>query len=151
MSMRASASSCSAPEPAKICTSPIEELTSPPSRQRSPTPCWHVTTTDGARLPPAPRIAAALPGLDVLFSGFQPVNGANDIIDTIQRSIADPTVYATAARALLKALESHPRTRLIVIGGAVTPEFKAEIVELCRRRDRSVGQVAKGGLKRSAH
>ena len=24
-----------------------------------------------------------------------------------------------------------------------TPEFKTEIVELCRRRDRSVGQVAK--------
>lgn len=24
-----------------------------------------------------------------------------------------------------------------------TPEFKAEIVELCQRRDRSVGQVAK--------
>lgn len=28
-------------------------------------------------------------------------------------------------------------------GACVTPEFKAEIVELCRRRDRSVGQVAK--------
>ena len=27
-----------------------------------------------------------------------------------------------------------------------TPEFKAEIVELCRRGDRSVGQVAKEAL-----
>jgi transposase len=29
-----------------------------------------------------------------------------------------------------------------------TPEFKAEIVELCRRGDRSVGQVAKGTSNR---
>jgi transposase len=31
-----------------------------------------------------------------------------------------------------------PRTRRLF-----TPEFKAEIVELCRRGDRSIGQVAK--------
>ncbi|MBO0656927.1 NAD(P)H-binding protein [Streptomyces triculaminicus] len=63
-------------------------------------------------------IAAVLPGLDVLISGFQPGNAAKDLADTVRRSIADPTVHSTAARALLKALESHPRTRLIVIGGA---------------------------------
>ncbi|WP_143587768.1 NAD(P)-dependent oxidoreductase, partial [Streptomyces alboverticillatus] len=62
-------------------------------------------------------IAAVLPGLDVLISGFQPGNAAKDLADTVRRSIADPTVHSTAARALLKALESHPRTRLIVIGG----------------------------------
>lgn len=66
----------------------------------------------------ADAIAAVIPGLDVLISGFQPGNATKDIADTVARSIADPTVYATAARALLKALESHPRTRLIVIGGA---------------------------------
>ncbi|WP_369251252.1 hypothetical protein [Streptomyces sp. R41] len=55
---------------------------------------------------------AALPGLDVPMSGFQPGNAAKDIADTVTRSIADPTVYATAARSLLKALEGHPRTRL---------------------------------------
>ncbi|MEV8324370.1 NAD(P)H-binding protein [Kitasatospora sp. NPDC056731] len=71
----------------------------------------------------ADSIAAALPGLDVLISGFQPGNGAKDIADTIQRSIADPTVYATAARALLKALNGQPRTRLIVIGGAGSLEI----------------------------
>jgi putative NADH-flavin reductase len=48
--------------------------------------------------------------------------------DTLRRSITDPTVYATAARALLKALESHPRTRLIVIGGAGSLEIEPGIV-----------------------
>ncbi|MFE9566044.1 NAD(P)-dependent oxidoreductase [Streptomyces sp. NPDC006487] len=71
----------------------------------------------------AEGIAAVIPGLDVLISGFQPGNAARDIADTVARSIADPTVYATAARALLKALESHPRIRLIVIGGAGSLEI----------------------------
>ncbi|MEU0412773.1 NAD(P)H-binding protein [Streptomyces griseorubiginosus] len=69
-------------------------------------------------------IAGVLPGLDVLISGFQPGNAARDFADTVRRSIADPTVYATAARALLKALESRPRTRLIVIGGAGSLEIE---------------------------
>ncbi|WP_433472574.1 NAD(P)-dependent oxidoreductase [Spirillospora sp. CA-142024] len=69
-------------------------------------------------------VAAILPGLDVLISGYQPGNAAKDFDDTVTCSIADPTVYATAARALLKALESHPRTRLIVIGGAGSLELE---------------------------
>lgn len=73
-------------------------------------------------------IAAILPGLDVLISGFQPGNAAKDIADTVRRSIADPTVHSTAARALLKALESHPRTRLIVIGGAGSLETAPGVV-----------------------
>ncbi|MFE0130883.1 NAD(P)-dependent oxidoreductase [Streptomyces sp. NPDC059037] len=73
-------------------------------------------------------VAAALPGLDVLISGFQPGNAAHDITDTVRRSIADPTVYAAAARALLKALERHPRTRLIVIGGAGSLEAEPGVV-----------------------
>ncbi|MFE5585330.1 NAD(P)-dependent oxidoreductase [Kitasatospora sp. NPDC056531] len=76
----------------------------------------------------AKSIEAALPGLDVLISGFQPGNAAKDFNDTVRRSIADPTVYATAARALLKALESHPRTRLIVIGGAGSLEIEPGVV-----------------------
>ncbi|GLX37505.1 hypothetical protein Sros01_35780 [Streptomyces roseochromogenus] len=76
----------------------------------------------------ADGIAAVIPGLDVLISGFQPGNAAKDIADTVARSIADPTVYATAARALLKALESHPRTRLIVIGGAGSLEIEPGVV-----------------------
>ncbi|MEV4163564.1 NAD(P)-dependent oxidoreductase [Nonomuraea dietziae] len=76
----------------------------------------------------AGSIAAVLPGLDVLISGFQPGNAAKDFADTVARSIADPTVYATAARALLKALESHPRTRLIVIGGAGSLEVEPGLV-----------------------
>ncbi|MEU6348462.1 NAD(P)H-binding protein [Streptomyces sp. NPDC047072] len=73
-------------------------------------------------------IAGVLPGLDVLISGFQPGNAARDFADTVRRSIADPTVYATAARALLKALESRPRTRLIVIGGAGSLEIEPGVV-----------------------
>ncbi|MFE7595278.1 NAD(P)-dependent oxidoreductase [Kitasatospora sp. NPDC057512] len=76
----------------------------------------------------AASIAAVLPGLDVLISGFQPGNAAKDFADTVRRSIADPTVYATAARALLTALESHPRTRLIVIGGAGSLEVEPGVV-----------------------
>ncbi|MFE4971551.1 NAD(P)-dependent oxidoreductase [Kitasatospora sp. NPDC056651] len=72
--------------------------------------------------------AAALPGLDVLISGFQPGNAARDFEDAVRRSIADPTVYATAARTLLKALESHPHTRLIVIGGAGSLEIEPGVV-----------------------
>ncbi|MET8701514.1 NAD(P)H-binding protein [Kitasatospora sp. NPDC004723] len=73
-------------------------------------------------------VAAVLPGLDVLISGFQPGNAAKDFADTVRRSIADPTVYATAARSLLKALDSHPRTRLIVIGGAGSLEIEPGVV-----------------------
>ncbi|TDC19960.1 epimerase [Streptomyces sp. 8K308] len=76
----------------------------------------------------ATSIAAVLPGLDVLISGFQPGNAARDFTDTVRRSIADRTVYATAARALLKALESQPRTRLIVIGGAGSLEIAPGVV-----------------------
>jgi len=76
----------------------------------------------------ADAVAAVIPGLDVLISGFQPGNAAEDIADTVARSIADPTVYATAARALLKALESHPRTRLLVIGGAGSLEIEPGVV-----------------------
>lgn len=63
-------------------------------------------------------VAAQLPGLDVLISCYQPGNAAQDFDDTVARSIADPTVYATVARSLLEALHTHPRTRLIVVGGA---------------------------------
>ncbi|MFC0842780.1 NAD(P)-dependent oxidoreductase [Streptomyces noboritoensis] len=73
-------------------------------------------------------IAGVLPGLDVLISAFQPGNAARDFDETVRRSIADPTVYATAARALLKGLESHPRTRLIVIGGAGSLEIAPGVV-----------------------
>ncbi|MBT2443228.1 NAD(P)H-binding protein [Streptomyces sp. ISL-36] len=76
----------------------------------------------------AASIASVLPGLDVVISGFQPGNAATDLADTVRRSIADPTLYATAARALLKALETRPRTRLIVIGGAGSLEVAPGVV-----------------------
>ncbi|MFH8368446.1 NAD(P)-dependent oxidoreductase [Streptomyces sp. NPDC018031] len=76
----------------------------------------------------ADSVAAVLPGLDVLISGFQPGNGARDIADTVTRSIADPTLYATAARALLTALAGHPRIRLIVIGGTGSLEVEPGLV-----------------------
>lgn len=70
----------------------------------------------------------AEPRLDVLISAFQPGNAARDLDDTIRRSIADPTVYARAARALLTALDQHPRTRLIVVGGAGSLEIAPGVV-----------------------
>jgi putative NADH-flavin reductase len=76
----------------------------------------------------AAGIAAVLPGLDVLISGFGPGNAARDPADSVQRAIADPAVYPRAATALLTALDSHPRIRLIVIGGAASLEVKPGLV-----------------------
>jgi putative NADH-flavin reductase len=73
-------------------------------------------------------VAAILPGLDVLISTFQPGNASRDLTDTIQRSIADPSVHVRAARSLLTALNSYPRTRLIVVGGAGSLEIEPGLV-----------------------
>ncbi|MBB5121654.1 epimerase [Streptomyces eurocidicus] len=95
----------------------------------------------------AASIAAVLPGLDVLISGFQPGNAAKDLADTLERSIADPTVHTTAARALLKALDGHPRTRLIVIGGAGSLETAPGVV-LADDEDRLYETLDRVGLPR---
>lgn len=63
-------------------------------------------------------LCAAVTSVDVIVSTYQPGNAAQDIGDTVRRSIADATVYARAAANLLKALESRAATRLIVVGGA---------------------------------
>ena len=72
----------------------------------------------------ADSVRGAIGGLDVLISLYQPGNAANDAEDAVSRAIADPSVYVTAAKALLSALEAHPRTRLIVVGGAGTLEIR---------------------------
>jgi uncharacterized protein len=79
-----------------------------------------VTDADG--------IAAVLPGLDVLVSGFGPGNTARDPADAVARAIADPPVYVRAATALLAALNTRPRVRLIVIGGAASLEVRPGLV-----------------------
>ncbi len=76
----------------------------------------------------AEGIAAVLPDLDVLISGFGPGNSARDPADAIARATADPKVYVRAATALLAALDSHPRTRLIIIGGAASLEVRPGLV-----------------------
>lgn len=73
-------------------------------------------------------VAAVLPGLDVLISGFGPGNTARDPADAVARAIADPEIYVRAATALLTALASHPRTRLIVVGGAASLEVEPGLV-----------------------
>lgn len=73
-------------------------------------------------------IAAVLPGLDVLISGFGPGNTARDPADAVARAIADPKAYVRAAAALLAALDSHPGVRLIVIGGAASLEVRPGLV-----------------------
>jgi uncharacterized protein len=75
-----------------------------------------------------PIRCATIDGLDVLISLYQPGNAAKDFNDTVARSIADPSVYVTAAKALLSALEDYPRTRLIVVGGAGSLEVRPGIV-----------------------
>jgi uncharacterized protein len=76
----------------------------------------------------AEGIAAVLPSLDVLISGFSPGNTAKDQADAVARAIADPKAYVRVATALLTAMESHPRTRLIVIGGAASLEVRPGLV-----------------------
>jgi hypothetical protein len=76
----------------------------------------------------AAGIAAVLPGLDVLISAFGPGNTARDPADAVARAIADPKVYVRAATALLAALDSQPRVRLIVIGGAASLEVRPGLV-----------------------
>ena len=76
----------------------------------------------------AEGIAAILSGLDVLISAFGPGNTARDPADAVARAIADPKVYVRAATALLAALDSHPRVRLIVIGGAASLEIRPGLV-----------------------
>jgi len=66
----------------------------------------------------ADSVRRAIGGLDVLISLYQPGNASKDFGASVARAIADPSVYVTAAKALLSALEDHPRTRLIVVGGA---------------------------------
>jgi uncharacterized protein len=57
------------------------------------------------------RLATDLAGLDVLVNA---INAGNDVPETITNADAFPAT----ARALLTAMESLPRLRLIVIGGA---------------------------------
>jgi len=71
----------------------------------------------------ADSVRRAIGGLDVLISLYQPGNASKDFGDSVTRAIADPSVYVTAAKALLSGLEDHPRTRLIVVGGAGSLEF----------------------------
>jgi len=53
-------------------------------------------------------VTRAIHRLDVLVSAYYPGNAAKDAVDAIRQAIADPTAYARAARAMLKALESRP-------------------------------------------
>ncbi|WP_394848444.1 NAD(P)H-binding protein [Pendulispora brunnea] len=78
------------------------------------------TTWKVADVLDAASIGRVLEDLDVLVSTFQPGNGARDLGDVIQRSIANPGMYAQAATAMLDAIAASPRPslRLIVVGGA---------------------------------
>ncbi|MGN9842697.1 NAD(P)-dependent oxidoreductase [Nonomuraea sp. H19] len=60
---------------------------------------------------------AAIGGLDVVVNA---INAGDGISDTI----ANAWVLPAAARALLTALEGHPSTRLIVVGGAGSLEVE---------------------------
>ena len=61
--------------------------------------------------------------VDVVVSSYHPGSTARDPRDAIQRAISDPSVYSRAAANLLRALESRPATRVIVVGGAASLEM----------------------------
>lgn len=69
-------------------------------------------------------LVGGMRGLDVLVNLYQPGNASKDFNDTVERSIKDPTVYATVARNLLHAMENYPAVRLIVVGGAGSLEIR---------------------------
>ncbi|WP_018500729.1 NAD(P)-dependent oxidoreductase [Parafrankia discariae] len=62
-------------------------------------------------------VARAVSGLDVIVNA---INAGDDI----PGAIANADVLPAATRVLLTALESHPATRLIVIGGAGSLEVR---------------------------
>jgi uncharacterized protein len=76
----------------------------------------------------AAAVTSVLSDVDVLVSAFGPGNELKDEAASIAQSIADPAAYPRAARALLTALNSYPRKRLIVIGGAASLEVKPGLV-----------------------
>jgi len=67
-------------------------------------------------------VTRAIQRLDVMVSSYHPGNAAQDVMGAIGQAIADPSAYVRAARSMLKALESRPATRLIVVGGAASLE-----------------------------
>ncbi|WP_194835314.1 NAD(P)-dependent oxidoreductase [Nocardia sp. XZ_19_369] len=64
----------------------------------------------------ADSIAAAISGLDVVISA---VNAGHGIADTISRA-GD---FVVGAQAMVRALERHPRVRVIAVGGAGSLEI----------------------------
>ena len=68
-------------------------------------------------------VTRAIQRLDVLVSSYHPGNSAKDVVDAIRQAISDPSAYVRTARVMLKALESSPTTRLIVVGGAANLEI----------------------------
>ncbi|MFI9404079.1 NAD(P)-dependent oxidoreductase [Nocardia sp. NPDC052316] len=64
----------------------------------------------------ADSIAAAISGLDVVISA---VNAGHGIADTIARA-GD---FVVGAQAMVRALERHPRVRVIAVGGAGSLEI----------------------------
>jgi putative NADH-flavin reductase len=68
-------------------------------------------------------LRAVATSVDVIVSAYHPGSTARDPGDAIQRAISDPGVYPRAAANVLKALESRPATRAIVVGGAASLEM----------------------------
>jgi putative NADH-flavin reductase len=65
----------------------------------------------------ADSVEPAIAGLDVVVNA---INAGNDLAETI----ANADTLPTAARALLTALEQHPATRVIVVGGGGSLEVR---------------------------
>lgn len=75
--------------------SPYPVLTNAPD----PSPAIELAAVDALD---GDRVTAAIGGLDLLISAYQPGNAAKHFNDVLRRSIEESSAYVTAATALLK-------------------------------------------------
>jgi putative NADH-flavin reductase len=71
----------------------------------------------------AASLRAQLAGLDILVNAFGPGSAARDAANAAAQSIANPELFIQVAKSILTALESYPKLRVIVVGGAGSLEI----------------------------
>lgn len=62
-------------------------------------------------------LVAAFKGLDVVVSAFGPGRASEDQAKAIEQATREADRYVAAAKSIIRALESYPALRLLVVGG----------------------------------
>ena len=62
-------------------------------------------------------LVEAFKGLDVVVSAFGPGRASEDFMGAINQATREAETYPAAAKSIIRALESHPALRLLVVGG----------------------------------